>query len=205
MLTAQIGGDPGPSGPWASTLSETAKRRRRPSTIMELGTIRMVGLLRILRSYWSRTTPEAVRGAAGVDQLDGGGPVGGGDDGAGDLQRVIRRGRRLDLKNRTAMRHSSPALDLARRSTLPADDPALQVHGIRPRPRSATIARATGPCGLRRWVPCTQTSSFGGEPWWTAPAPPASRADVAITGGRISDDRRRPRRATACSMRPARS
>src|SRR6516164_11442429 len=57
MLTAHTGGEPGPSGPWASTLSETAKRRRLPSTIMELGTIRIVGVLRIFRSYWSRTTP----------------------------------------------------------------------------------------------------------------------------------------------------
>ena len=57
MFTAQIGGVPGPSGPCALTLSDTAKRSRCPSTMMELGTMRMVGFLRILRVNWSRTTP----------------------------------------------------------------------------------------------------------------------------------------------------
>ena len=112
MLTAQTGGDPGPSGPWASTLSETAKRRRRPSTIMELGTIRMVGVLRILRAYWSRTTPRPWAAWPASTSWTGEGP----SEGATMAPEICREssgsggGASLDLKNRTAIRHSSPAL-----------------------------------------------------------------------------------------------
>ena len=192
MLTAQMGGEPGPSGPWASTLSETAKRRRRPSTMMELGTIRMVGLLRILRAYWSRTTPRPCGARPASTSWTGEGPSEGATMAPGDLQGVVAAGGvSLDLKNRTAMRHSSPAPDLARRPPLPAICRAL------PDPRYPTpadgqpLARAPGRAGLRRWVPCALTSSSGEEPWSTAPgsrhgAPtspsPAAASATSATG-----------------------
>ena len=34
---------------------------------------------------------------------------------------------------------------------------------------------------------CTLTSSSGEEPWWTAPGAPGQAADVAVTGGHISE------------------
>ena len=82
---------------------------------------------------------EPVGGVAGVDQLDRGGTVGGGDDGAGDLQGVVGLGRRrsLDLKNRTAIRHSGPARHLARCPPRPLSDrapppPTVSDSGRRP-------------------------------------------------------------------------
>src|ERR1700761_8627738 len=109
MLTAQIGGVPGPSGPWASKLSETAKGRRRPSTIIELGTMRMVGLLRILRAYWSRTTPSPWGARPASTSSTGEGP----SDGATMAPEICNEssvaGAALDLKNRTAIRPPDPA------------------------------------------------------------------------------------------------
>ena len=46
MFTAHTGGSVRPLGPWASTLSDTAKRRRRPSTTILSGTIRTRGAVR---------------------------------------------------------------------------------------------------------------------------------------------------------------
>ena len=48
MFTAQMGGVPGPSGPWAPTLSDTANCNLRPSTRTQPGTMRIVGALRTL-------------------------------------------------------------------------------------------------------------------------------------------------------------
>src|ERR1700735_2334030 len=103
MLTAQMGGDPGPSGPQAPTLSETAKRRRRPSTITELGTIRMVGLLRIFRSYWSRTTPRPCGARPASTSSTGEGPSEGATMAPEICRESSRGGVALDPKNRTAI------------------------------------------------------------------------------------------------------
>src|SRR5580700_8857606 len=137
MFTAQMGGDPGPSGPWASTLSETAKRRRRPSTISELGTILIVGDLRTLRAYWSRTTPSPWAAWPASTSWTGEGP----SEGATMAPEICREssgsggGAFFDLKNGTAIGHSSRA-HLARCSPRPVGGRALQVHGIRLRPQA---------------------------------------------------------------------
>src|ERR1700728_512693 len=121
MFTAQMGGDPGPSGPWASTLSETAKRRRRPSTNMELGTMRMDGLLRILRSYLYRTTPRPCGARPASTSWTGEGP----SDGATMAPEICNESSAgavaLDLKNRTAMTPSNPR----------SNGDVLPAHGIR--------------------------------------------------------------------------
>src|SRR5277367_7121751 len=107
---------------------------------MELGTIRMVGLLRIFRAYWSRTTPRPCGARPASTSWTGEGP----SEGATMAPEICREssegGVALDLKKRTAMRPPFP---------LNGND--LPAHGIRTL-RKFPHPACNGPWGLRRWA-----------------------------------------------------
>ncbi len=84
-----MGGVPGPSGPWAFTLSETGEAQTPPLDHHRARDHPDGGGLADLALVLVPHDAEAVGGMARVDELDGGGSVGGGDDGTRDLQRVI--------------------------------------------------------------------------------------------------------------------
>ena len=142
---------------------------------------------------------EAVGGVAGVDQLDGGGAVGGGDDGAGDLQGVVGLGRLLrpEKPNRHATLQSRA--DLARCSPLPANDPGPRSPRYPTAGRRPATRACSGPSGLRRWVHARRHRDPGrhrggrdgapraGRP--TSPSPAAGSADIGdgLEGERVLD------------------
>src|SRR5277367_4923963 len=101
---------------------------------MELGTIRMVGLLRIFRAYWSRTTPRPCGARPASTSWTGEGT----SEGATMAPEICREssegGVALDLKNRTAMRPPVPAHDDLLNPTTPR-----KWRGS-PRPRYRTTA-----------------------------------------------------------------
>ena len=81
--------------------------------MMELGTIRMVGVLRILRAYWSRTTPSPWAAWPASTSCTGEGP----SEGATMAPEICRAssvaGASFDLKNRAAIRHSQSSARVA--------------------------------------------------------------------------------------------
>src|ERR1700722_2591967 len=180
-----MGGEPGPSGPWASTLSETAKRRRRPSIIMELGTIRMVGVLRILRSYWSRTTPRPWGACPASTSSTGDGPSDGATMAPEICSESSRCGAAFDLKIRTAMRSPVPRRPGAF-LPLPAFPP-----GTCREPRYPTKGGAGAEPRARRRPACDDGCMradivIRGGTVIDGTGAGGISADVAVTGGRIS-------------------
>src|SRR5271154_4009874 len=130
--------------------------------MMELGTIRMVGLLRILRAYWSRTTPRPCAAWPASTSWTGEGP----SDGATMAPEICREssgsGVAFDLKIRSAMRPPVPRSPGATYHPYPQMPRAQVVHGTGPRPSSYTRA-CTGPLGLRRWVHGRRHRHTGGN------------------------------------------
>ena len=158
--------------------------------------MRMVGVLRILRTYWSRTTPRPWAAWPASTSSTGEGPSEGATMAPEICSASSGWGARLRLEKPNRHATLQSRADLARRYPYPQTTPGPR------NPRYPTVRRrpatraCTRPSGLRRWVRCAPTSSSGEAPSSTGRGRPGSPADVAVTGGPDQRHRRRPRRAT---------
>src|ERR1700694_3748447 len=154
----------------------------------ELGTILIVGDFRIFRANWSRTTPSPWAAWPASTSWTGEGP----SEGATMAPEICRAssdwggGALFDLENGTAIRHSSPAL------TWRVVPPCLRTGRGRRNPtvsdsgRISALERARGRRGCDDGWMNADIVIRGGTGVAGTGAPGRS-ADVAVTGGFISD------------------
>src|ERR1700694_3853395 len=134
----------------------------------ELGTILIVGDFRIFRANWSRTTPSPWAAWPASTSWTGEGP----SEGATMAPEICRAssdwggGALFDLKNGTAIRHSSPAL------TWRVIPPCLRTGRGRRNPRYRTLAAFLH--SSVHWA--VGAATMGGM-----------NADIVIRGGTVVD------------------